>query len=452
MTFTHVYWIGNSGGLAGVEGARYAAGTADLDIFTRPLPQGLARFRKRLLEPVTKIGVDDYTLSQSVFAVLSAPDPRAIATTVTEADNISTLMKESPLSAIVNKAAAPSFPFLPQLTSSETDDDVSVSVNDEKAVSRKRSQVEAVFQKVKAEASAKQIQLDQSRENAEALRKQVVEEKAAAKQLLAREQAVADVKRKKESMMQQAEDVKAKKKAVEEAKTVVAKQKQEAIEAKLKAKLVKLQAVEQAKVTASEVQRKLDEAKAANKQAAEKSKAAALLSKEKAEKTLANKLAADKARIAAVEANKKIEEIASAKKLAAETAKAAAVLSKQKELQAAIEAIRQAEEAKRKSMTPRAVKPTPVSRGTRPVKPSAKATSFFFASPILTTVTTPSAPRGIPTLIRWKKNRDGSITGLITGSNAFDEKTLVTTSVIVNGDISAGEVVQTKSGSKYFLI
>ena len=434
-----------------MEGARYSAGAADLNIFTRPLPQGLARLRKRLLEPVTKIGVDDYSLTQSVFAVLSAPAPKAIVPPVKKADNLSTQTKESPLSVVV-----PSLPFLALSTSTETDSEDDDRITTEKAVTRKRSQVEAVFQKVKAEATAKQVQIDQSRANVEELRKQVAEEQAATKQLLAKEkikvkeQTAAEVKRKKEITIQQAEEVKAKKKAIEEAKALVTKQKQEVAEANQKAKFIKMQAVEQAKAVASEVQRKVEEAKTASKQAAAKAKAAASLSKQKAEEAIAKKLAIEKARMAAVEANKRAEEIVAAKKQATEAAKAAAVLSKQKEFQVAIEAIRQAEEAKRKSMTPK--KPSTLSRGTRPVKPSAKATSFFFASPILTTVATPSAPRGVPTLIRWKKNRDGSITGLITGSNTFDEKTLVTTSVIVNGDISAGEVVQTKSGSKYFLI
>ena len=63
----------------------------------------------------------------------------------------------------------------------------------------------------------------------------------------------------------------------------------------------------------------------------------------------------------------------------------------------------------------------------------------------------PKAPRGVPTLNRWTKNRDGSVTGRITGSSQFDENEKVTTSPIASGDFKSGSVVTTKSGSRYFL-
>jgi hypothetical protein len=62
-----------------------------------------------------------------------------------------------------------------------------------------------------------------------------------------------------------------------------------------------------------------------------------------------------------------------------------------------------------------------------------------------------TAPRGVPTLSRWKKNFDGSITGFISGSNAFNDGEKVTTSPIKNGKVAKSEVVTTGSGSKYFL-
>lgn len=61
------------------------------------------------------------------------------------------------------------------------------------------------------------------------------------------------------------------------------------------------------------------------------------------------------------------------------------------------------------------------------------------------------APRGTPSLSSWRKNRDDSVTGLITGSPNFSEGERVTTSPIVKGEIESGQVVQTGSGSKYFL-
>jgi hypothetical protein len=61
------------------------------------------------------------------------------------------------------------------------------------------------------------------------------------------------------------------------------------------------------------------------------------------------------------------------------------------------------------------------------------------------------APRGVPTVSRWKLNRDGSVSGRISGSPAFREGEEVTTSEIVKGRLESGEVVTTGSGSRYFL-
>jgi hypothetical protein len=61
------------------------------------------------------------------------------------------------------------------------------------------------------------------------------------------------------------------------------------------------------------------------------------------------------------------------------------------------------------------------------------------------------APRGVPTINKWKQNKDGSVTGFITGSPNFSENERITTSPIVSGPVTAGSVVRTGSGSKYFL-
>merc|ERR1711935_922476 len=60
------------------------------------------------------------------------------------------------------------------------------------------------------------------------------------------------------------------------------------------------------------------------------------------------------------------------------------------------------------------------------------------------------APRGVPAISNWKQNRDGSISGRVFGSNLFDEGESVTTSAITSDAID-GSVVQTLSGSKYYL-
>ena len=60
-------------------------------------------------------------------------------------------------------------------------------------------------------------------------------------------------------------------------------------------------------------------------------------------------------------------------------------------------------------------------------------------------------PRGVPSIARWRQNRDKSITGFISGSSAFSEGERVTTSPIARGSVTSGEVVFTTSGSRYFL-
>lgn len=61
------------------------------------------------------------------------------------------------------------------------------------------------------------------------------------------------------------------------------------------------------------------------------------------------------------------------------------------------------------------------------------------------------APKGVPTLSGWKLNGDGTVSGRISGSPNFKQGELITTSPIQKGRIDSGSVVQTGSGSRYFL-
>merc|ERR1711957_248882 len=60
------------------------------------------------------------------------------------------------------------------------------------------------------------------------------------------------------------------------------------------------------------------------------------------------------------------------------------------------------------------------------------------------------APRGVPAISNWRQNRDGSISGRVFGSPLFDEGETITTSPITSDAID-GALVQTLSGSKYYL-
>jgi len=57
------------------------------------------------------------------------------------------------------------------------------------------------------------------------------------------------------------------------------------------------------------------------------------------------------------------------------------------------------------------------------------------------------APRGVPTITSWRQNRDGSISGKISGSSAYSDGEAVTTSSITTDAVDGG-LVNTTSGSR----
>ncbi len=61
----------------------------------------------------------------------------------------------------------------------------------------------------------------------------------------------------------------------------------------------------------------------------------------------------------------------------------------------------------------------------------------------------PSAepPKGVPVLSKWKRNIDGSVSGIITGSKTFNDGEAITTSPL-KGEVIPGSVVVTQSGSR----
>jgi hypothetical protein len=60
------------------------------------------------------------------------------------------------------------------------------------------------------------------------------------------------------------------------------------------------------------------------------------------------------------------------------------------------------------------------------------------------------APKGVPVLKGWKVNANNEIQGKIYLSASFREGQTITTSP-AKGRLESGNVVQTQSGSKYFL-
>ena len=72
------------------------------------------------------------------------------------------------------------------------------------------------------------------------------------------------------------------------------------------------------------------------------------------------------------------------------------------------------------------------------------------ATPAAQTKAVSVAPKGVPSIRNWRQNPDGSITGQIFESPAFPDGEEITTSPI-KGAGADGIVVQTNSGSRYFL-
>jgi hypothetical protein len=56
----------------------------------------------------------------------------------------------------------------------------------------------------------------------------------------------------------------------------------------------------------------------------------------------------------------------------------------------------------------------------------------------------------IPVLSRFKQNKDGSLTGIVSNASGFRTGTKITTSPVRMG-AKAGQIVTTESGSKYRL-
>ena len=81
---------------------------------------------------------------------------------------------------------------------------------------------------------------------------------------------------------------------------------------------------------------------------------------------------------------------------------------------------------------------------TEPIKPAPVAVKADLE-------TTVRPPKGVPVLNNWRRNFDGSITGKVSGRGGFEDGDLITTSRIANGTIKSGNLVETASGSKYFL-
>ena len=190
----------------------------------------------------------------------------------------------------------------------------------------------------------------------------------------------------------------------------------------------------------------------ARKQEAEAKRSAAT---EAAKERALQVQSAKEAREAAAQRRK--EEAEANRATAAEAAKQRALDAQAAKEERLAEVQRRKEEAKAKRAA--AAKASQAQQAVKTAKASSTISLFGFgvndessqAKPISKAParSTAKAPRGVPVISKWRENRDGSISGFISGSPAFDDGDAVTTSPIVKGSVGAGSVVQTGSGSRW---
>lgn len=485
---------GNTGGLGGVEGINYAAGSPSPSLTTRPLPHILGRLRKKALEPWTKIGVDDY--------VLEGPSPVA-AEALDEGRPISPLDKLRAMK-LLETPSVPSRPPTPQQvlaakqaeTARKAADAVRarseavLAANAEREAARKARELASKKAKASQEAAVvaatsggtpTRFRARPSRpwsfkvnpEAASAVDKKVssVEKVATRKR---EEAATAASKRKAEEVRdsqqraQQNKDEKrianatSRRKAAEVAKT--SKQRLQQEEEKKKGTVAAAMKREEdaknfkrrAEQDKKEKEAAIDAAKKARAiEAAEQAKASKRRALQEEEKRKAAVAAATKKANDAKDAKRKAEQEEKAKKAAIAAAKKAVVITPRRQTKGVAETL---------VIKSSQVKPVPPSK-----PPPSTAFANFKRPQVSRTIALPkkvdtkmvaarqpslqrfSPPKGVPSLTRWKSNRDGSVMGLITGSDQFTENERITTSPIVKGVIAPGNVVVTSSGSKYFL-
>jgi hypothetical protein len=434
--------IGNGGGLAGIEGYKYAKGEASPAVNTRPLPRVLGRVRRRIFGLVTGKDVDDFDVpkassvsTDSLYPSekLSSLRERTSAKAVSRPASPVQVAPQSALPSASSKAdvarafqALPSIPlppipqsFLkPPAIASEVKQKISTPVNE-----RKVPVVNTSPQRANAQQITNKNKLDNA--NAAATRRKV------------------DEKKRFES-----QKVEAKRDAEEKARKRAARL---ADQAKIVADAAKLNADKLR-------QQQLADAKVKEAQAAAKLKADTLrqqrlaAAKEKEAQAEATRLAAERKRQQVLKATQDAQQLA---KRATQEKAAKAAEQRKEPNQAAQQKTaekqqKQTEEAILSKLSQAASQATiglfgfassPMNDGDRRL--AVKPTAYKLSK---------TAPSGVPSLSRWKENADGSVTGTITGSKSFRDGEKVTTSAIAKGSVAAGEVVVTGSGSKYFLV
>lgn len=388
--------IGNGGGLGGREGYLYATDRASLPVLTRPWSRVVGRFRKKLLQPLTGVDVDDYV---PVTKKKSAPRPTSKPSNdlpSSPAETLSSLLPNDPTSQSAQK---------PKPSNASP-------VDPEREARRKQLQAEKEAAiRDKAELAQKRAAAAEQKKQDDELKKQAASQ--------AKLQQIEDKRKAAEQKLKDAEEKR-------KAQAAAAAEKKAQAEARRK---------EMADAKKEEALRKKKEREEENKKTAEARKAkaqpVAKKSKPAPPKPAPPKSSPPPKKVIKDDKDELAEKAEAAKKAAIQAA-----AERRERQKAALEAISNAVSRATVSLFGLARGSTSSDDDLPPAKPGKS---------------TMKAPIGVPGVSRWRQNSDGSITGIVRGSRNFADGDKITTSPIATGKIEPGQVVKTGSGSKYFL-
>ncbi|GKY91279.1 hypothetical protein MPSEU_000100400 [Mayamaea pseudoterrestris] len=478
--------IGNGGGLAGTEGYKYATGTATPAIVTRPLPRALGRVRRRLVGIFTGKSLDDYDVARGpqtskLTADLASPFEKlsTLRANVAEPQVKMSEASSSPPKPVQKIKANPEqqpkgaeteqtlqttsfldkLPSLPKLELSSSSSSSSNLTRTSK-INKQTSESKFSFlsglkmpEPLLSMAKSNPGPKSPSKKAMSTTRPQTVAANAAAAAAAAaaeenrRESTATKTAAEKQQQIVERKRLEAQQRADTQRKIEETKRKQ----AEAKAKMSKQR--EETKLAADAARLKKEESRRkeslAKQQDEEQRKD---LIAEQKEQTEAQRRALEKSQqeLRAQQRSQELAKQAAAKQTrskAAEHTKSASLSNKQEKLENKQKQTEAQILSKLSQVTSRA---TIGLFGFGALRADDDDENFSSTKQAPTKMKY-KAPFGMPTLSKWRKNFDGSITGVISGSSNFGDGEKVTTSAIANGTIAAGEVVRTASGSKYFL-
>jgi hypothetical protein len=392
------FLLGNTGGLPGIEGIKYAAGSPSPGIYTRTLPQLLGRLRKKLLEPFTGIGVDDYYFEN-------------------ETGNSKSFLGKKP------------FPL------KEIETEAMKTRAQKAADDAKRIRAEAVLAANAKREADKEARLVAIR-NAQREQEEAVQKATASSRLL-QNKFLSKLKEQQDSSSQE---------AISPWKNIPRVQdflysNRETKNAEPSRKNAKPSvpynfSLNQV-IKHSMIQSKKTSVPNRIPVVAFKNKKENLSSNQNPHRDRKSR-----------EQSKKIEKMANSSKQDKVIGKA----MRQSKLQPTPPLIPPSQEMFTANHAIRFSRTIalPKKQNDDPMRSSAASPSTQIKRTKPTNNLSQKSLR-IPSLQKWRKNRDGSLTGYVFGSQQFTDNTRITTSSIVKGNISLGNIVVTTSGSKYRL-